>query len=174
MNEWLYFAVCLSLLLVLQNEGDKPKGVLSKAAAADALRRSLELFGTVILPLSLYGLTRFFWVSLPGGKNPAVLVLFPCLFLVSRLQKKSDLFFAASYALCVSVAVRPGGSSFWSGAVPTFQVCTAMALFQFLFLGVKQRMGFSPMPKSLQGFPSSLIAASLLALVLSAFRSAAL
>ena len=148
MNDW-FFGLCgFGLLLSLGKEKISPSSIF---------RQGLELFAGAAILASVYSFIPRLGLAVSYQSEFSVLFFFLGAYLVGRVFKKTGLFFLVVFGLVTF------SRSLSSLAALAF----GLSVFQFLFIGLTERLQFSPIPKPLAGLPIQLLTAGLLALTLS-------
>jgi hypothetical protein len=127
-------------------------------------REAADLFLTTGLILALWGTALAFDGTRLFAQDYAILGFGIAAFLLSRSQKKTDVFFLAAAALVFWVSARQAG--LFHGLFLAAVACAGIAVFQTCFLGLRYRLLFSNVPASMKGWPVLCLLAGLIALVL--------
>lgn len=173
MNMTFYWMVTLSYLWAadprspLRSCGDPETGYAFRGRVF--LKETSEFLGQIFFFGILWAACLWFWPAIPAGRLLLFPLLFPAVFAVNSVRKKSDIF-----ALTVAgsgLYLFPSCGDF-SGLhlLETVHVLTGIIVFRFLLIHIRERMLFCAVPGVMKGLPADLLAASLLALALWGFQ----
>ena len=158
-----FLIVALGLLLALR--GARPVPLQDPAEGlARVWREAVDLFLTAGLTLTLLAVATASKNTQAIVNEYRVLGLGLIIYLLSRYQKKSDVFFLAATALVFMVSARQDG--LLHGLSLAWAVSLGLALFQACFLGLRYKLLFSRVPLSVKGWPVLCLLAAFLSLSL--------
>ena len=90
---------------------------------------------------------------------------------LKRILKKREAFFLALLGLLLFGLEHKKNISYWDFAWDAVWLMVGTVAYYFLLEGLRGRLRFSPVPKSMMGLPILLLTAALLALTLSRFQA---
>lgn len=128
------------------------------------VREALDLFLTISLILVLLAAAAGLEGLRTGAREYAILGFGIAAYLLSRYQKKTDVFFffvTASIFMIHSKQCDLPQEILLAGVVSA-----GTALFQACFLGLRYKLLFSSVPASVKGWPSSCLLAGFISIVL--------
>ncbi|MFH1208889.1 MAG: hypothetical protein V1673_04965 [Candidatus Omnitrophota bacterium] len=99
-----------------------------------------------------------------GVREYAILGFGIAAYLLSRYQKKTDVFFLSVAASIFMISSKQRDLS--QGILLAGVISAGMALFQACFLGLRYRLFFSSAPASIKGWPSLCLLAGFISVVL--------
>jgi Na+-translocating ferredoxin:NAD+ oxidoreductase RnfA subunit len=142
---------------------------------AEGLKRigleAMDFFLTVSLILALWAFGATLEKIQHVVRDYAILGPGLAAFLLSRYQKKTDVFFLSVMASVFMINAEQCGPLQW--ILLAGVVSAGIALFQVCFLGLRYKLLFSHMPPSMKGWPSLCLLAGFIALVLWSFQGLA-
>ena len=97
-----------------------------------------------------------------------ILILGIAAFMLSRLQKKNDVFFLSVVASVFMINSKQ--HDLWQGIFLTGAVSMGIALFQACFLGLRYKLLFSHVPPSMKGWPILCLLAGFISIALWGLR----
>jgi len=127
-------------------------------------REATDLFLTASLILSLGATVLAFNEKLLFAQEYTVLGLGLAAYLLSRFQKKADVFFLAVVVIAFRVGSQQG--DLWLRLSMAWAVCVGIAIFQACFLGLRYKLLFSDVPASMKGWPILCLLAGFISVVL--------
>ncbi|MEI7751000.1 MAG: hypothetical protein WCJ71_02815 [Candidatus Omnitrophota bacterium] len=130
---------------------------------------AVDLFLTVSLILALWALAITFERIQPIVRDYGIFGSGLAAYLLSRYQKKTDVFFLSVVASVFMIHAEQCGPL--QGILLAGVVSAGIALFQICFLGLRYKLLFSNTPPSMKGWPSLCLLAGFIALVLWCFGS---
>jgi hypothetical protein len=133
------------------------------------LRDVADFFLTGSLILSLGALLTAFEKTQVLVGEYTILGLGLAAFLLSRYQKKTDVFFLAVFASVFMVSSEQHGFS--KSLLQILAVSAGIGLFQACFLGARHKLLFSNVPASMKGWPILCLLAGFISVVFWSFRS---
>lgn len=123
-------------------------------------REAADLFLTVLLILAMEAFALAAGGSWGLVQDYAVLVSGLVAWLLSRYQKKTDVFFLAVVGILFMIRMK--NADLFLGFSLAWALVMGIALFQTFFLGLRHRLLFARLPGSMKGWPLlCLLAASL-------------
>jgi hypothetical protein len=128
------------------------------------VREAVDLFLTTSLILALFALAADFEEIRASVREYAILGFGVAAYLLSRYQKKTDVFFLSVIASVFIISLKRPDLS--QGILLAGVISAGIALFQTCLLGLRYRFLFSPMPASIKGWPSLCLLAGLISMVL--------
>ena len=135
---------------------------------SEGLRRivceAADLFLTTSLILALLALAAEFEEIRTGVREYAILIFGITAYLLSRYQKKTDVFFLVVTASIFMIGLKQRDLS--QEILLAWVVSAGIALFQACFLGLRYRLLFSSVPASVRGWPSLCLLAGFISIVL--------
>jgi len=128
---------------------------------------AMDLFLTVSLILALWAFVATLEKIQPVVRDFSILGPGLAAFLLSRYQKKTDVFFLSVMASVFMINAEQYGPL--QGILLAGVVSAGIALFQVCFLGLRYKLLFAHMPPSMRGWPSLCLLAGFIALILWSF-----
>jgi len=127
-------------------------------------REAMDFFLTTSLTLVFWELATTFEKSQPGAREYAILGPGIVVFLLSRYQKKTDVFFLSVVAGIFMISSKQHGVL--QGILLAWVVSAGIALFQTCFLGLRYKLLFSRVPAPMKGWPILCLLAGFISVVL--------
>lgn len=163
-----YLIVSFGFLLVMR--GAHPAPLQDPAEGfRRVVRETADLFLTAGLILACGAAAMAFKAIRLVAEEYTLLGYGVAAYLLSRYQKKTDVFFLCALAVVFMISSRQAGLP--QEILLVLTVCVGIALFQILFLGLRYRLLFSDVPVSVRGWPVLCLLAGLLSLVLGGLES---
>ena len=160
----MYFLI-ITFGLMLAMRGARPARLERPGEGLERIwREAADLFLTMSLPLAILTVAGTCGVMQAAAKEYALLGLGVMTYLLSRYQKKTDVFFLASTAAAFMISSRQTDLS--SGLSMAWAVSAGIALFQTCFLGLRYKLLFSRVPVSVKGWPVLCFLAAFISLTL--------
>lgn len=160
----MYFLI-ITFGLLLTMRGARPAPLQKPKVGLGRLwREAGDLLLTTGLTFTLWAAAVAFDPTRLPAQEYAILGLAVVAYLLSRYQKKNDVFFLVSASIVFMISRRQ--SDLFHGLALAWAVCAGIALFQTCFLGLRYRLLFSNVPPSMKGWPVLCLLAALIALVL--------
>ncbi|MFH1800641.1 MAG: hypothetical protein ABH891_07365 [Candidatus Omnitrophota bacterium] len=128
------------------------------------VREATDFFLTMSLILALLAVAAAFEEIRTGARDYAILGCGIAAYLLSRHQKKTDVFFLAVTASIFMIGSKQ--HALLQGILLAGVVSAGTALFQACFLGLRYRLLFSSVPASMKGWPSLCLLAGFISMVL--------
>lgn len=127
-------------------------------------REAVDFFLTTGLILAFWAVARAFGGTRFFVQEYALLSFGIAAYLLSRYQKKTDVFFLAVVSVAFMIHVRQ--IDLFHGLSLVWAVSAGIALFQACFLGLRYRLLFSNVPAPMKGWPALCLLAGMISLVL--------
>lgn len=127
-------------------------------------RESADFFLTVSLVLALWNFSTSFEKSQIDVREYAILGPGLAAYLLSRFQKKTDVFFLSVISSVFMISSKAPALS--QGILLAGVVSAGLALFQACFLGLRYKLLFSGVPSSMKGWPILCLLAGFISIVL--------
>lgn len=160
----MYFLI-ITFGFMLALRGARPAPLQDPTEGLDrVVRGGADLFLTTGLTLTLLEAATAFGETWEIAQEYRVLSLGITAYLLSRYQKKTDIFFLAAGALVFTISSEQ--SDLAHGLSLAWAACTGIALFQAGFLGLRYKLLFSRTPPSVKGWPLLCLLAASISLVL--------
>jgi hypothetical protein len=128
------------------------------------VREAVDLFLTASLILALFALAAGSEDIRTGVREYAILGFGIAAYLLSRYQKKTDVFFLSLIAIVFMISSKQHDLS--QGILLAGFTSAGIALFQTCFLGLRYKLLFSPVPASIKGWPGLCFLAGFISMVL--------
>ncbi len=128
------------------------------------VRDATDLFLTTSLILTLWAFAAIPEKIQAGVQEYAILGPGLAAYLLSRFQKKSDVFFLSVVAIIFTISSKQYGLS--QGIILSGVLSAGIALFQVCFLGLRYKLLFSNVPSSMKGWPMLCLLAASISMVL--------
>lgn len=165
----MYFLI-IAFGFLLAMRGARPAPLQKPGEGLErVLRDAADFFLTASLILTLWTLVALLEKAAPITREYAILGSGIAAYLLSRYQKKTDVFFLAVFASVFMIHSRQ--SDLFHGLSLVWAVSMGIALFQICFLGLRYKLLFLNMPTSMRGWPSLCLLAGFISLVLWRLRS---
>ena len=132
-------------------------------------REAADFFVTASLILVLWAFAMMFKEIRTSAQEYAILGFGVTAYLLSRYQKKTNVFFLSVLASVFMISSKQHG--LWHGVFLAACVSAGIALFQTCFLGLRYKLLFSNVPVSVKGWPSLCLLAGFISIVLWGLRS---
>ena len=160
----MYFLI-IAFGFMLAMRGTRP-APLQKPAEGLVLtwREAADLLLTINIMLVLWAAAVAFEKTQAAAREYALLGFGIAAYLLSRYQKKTDVFFLAVLAIVFMIHSRQ--ADLWHGLSLTWAVSVGIAVFQTCFLGLRYKLLFSRVPASMKGWPILCLLAACIAIVL--------
>jgi len=160
----VYFLI-ISFGFLLAMRGARPAPLQKPVEGLKRIgREATDLFLTMSLILALGAFATAFGKSPLIAREYAILGPGLAAYLLSRYQKKTDVFFLAVMAGVFMISSERHGLV--QGIFGAGVVSAGIALFQSCFLGLRYKLLFSHMPVSMRGWPNLCLLAGFISLVL--------
>ena len=160
----MYFLI-ITFGLMLAMRGARPARLERPVeGGARVWREAADFFLTVSLALTLLAAARDYETTQATAKEFTILGLGLACYLLSRYQKKTDVFFLAATTVAFMISVKQIDLA--NGLSLAWAVSAGMALFQTCFLGLRYKLLFSRVPASMKGWPVLCLLAAFLSLTL--------
>lgn len=127
-------------------------------------REALDLLLTISLILIMWAGAMELEKIQAAVREYAILIFGISAYLLSRSQKKTDVFFLAVIAIVFKISSEQ--ADLVHGLFLACAVSGGIALFQTCFLGLRYKLLFSRVPASMKGWPVLCLLAAFIALVL--------
>lgn len=127
-------------------------------------REAADFFLTVSLVLVLLAVPAAWERTRAAAGAYAILGLGIASYLLSRYQKKTDVFFLAVTVVAFVICLKQ--ADLFNGLSLAWGVSFGIALFQTCFLGLRYKLLFSRVPPSAKGWPMLCLLAAFLSLIL--------
>lgn len=131
-------------------------------------RDTLDLFLTASLILTLGSFAGNFEMTPTGAREYAILSFGLIAYLLSRYQKKPDIFFFTVLASVFLIHSKQPGPA--KGVWMALEMSLGIAIFQVCFLGLRYKLLFSRVPVSMKGWPVLCLLAGFISVVLWSFK----
>ena len=163
----MYFLI-ITLGFLLAMRGTRP-ALLQKPneGLARVWCEAADLLLTTSLILTLWTAALAFEKTRFFAQEYAILGFGVLAYLLSRYQKKADVFFLVVLSIVFMVSLRQTG--LFHGFYLATVISAGIAVFQTCFLGLRYRLLFSNVPEPMKGWPSLCLLAGLISLVLWSF-----
>ncbi len=160
----MYFLI-ISFGFLLAMRGAKPAPLQRPVEGLKRIgREAVDFFLMASLILTLWAFAAAFEKIQAGVQGYEVLGFGIAAYLLSRYQKKTDVFFLSVIACVFMISSRQHDLS--RGILLAGVVSGGIALFQACFLGLRYKLLFSRAPVSVRGWPSLCLLAGFISLVL--------
>ncbi|MFA5159694.1 MAG: hypothetical protein WC484_04210 [Candidatus Omnitrophota bacterium] len=130
-------------------------------------RGAVDFFLTASLTLALWAFAATFEKIQAGVREYTILGPGIVVFLLSRYQKKTDLFFLSVLASVFMINSKQ--PDLLQGILLAWVVSAGIALFQACFLGLRYKLFFSHVPVPMKGWPILCLLAGFISVVLGSF-----
>ncbi len=127
-------------------------------------QEAADLFLTTSLILTLWACAAIAGKIQAGVQEYAILGPGLAAYLLSRFQKKSDVFFLSVVAIVFAISSKQYDLS--QGIILSGVLSAGIALFQVCFLGLRYKLLFSNVPSSMKGWPMLCLLAASISMVL--------
>ena len=127
-------------------------------------REAADFFLTVSLALVLLAFLAAWEGTRTAAREYAILGLGIASYLLSRYQKKTEVFFLAATVVAFAISLKQ--ADLFNGLSLVWGVSFGLALFQTCFLGLRYKLLFSRVPPSVKGWPMLCLLAAFLSLIL--------
>lgn len=127
-------------------------------------QEAADLFLTTSLILTLWACAAIAGKIQAGAQEYAILGPGLAAYLLSRFQKKSDVFFLSVVAIVFAISSKQYDLS--QGIILSGVLSAGIALFQVCFLGLRYKLLFSNVPSSMKGWPMLCLLAASISMVL--------
>jgi len=160
----VYFLI-ITLGFLLAMRGGSPAPLQKPGEGLKRVwRESADFFLTASLILVAVAFAEAFEKSQAGAREYGILGLGLAAYLLSRYQKKTDVFFlSVSASVFMIISKQP---DFLREIALAGVVSAGIALFQTCFLGLRYRLLFSRLPASMRGWPSLCLLAGFISVIL--------
>ena len=118
---------------------------------------------SAIILLYQYGVAT--WLPIGHQTELAILVVLPLSYLLGLLQKNSEIFYLCTAGVAFEALLSSGGA-LGQGLFVAFYFSVGILVFEFLFLGLCEKLRLSKLPPIVEGLPSYLILAAILCMVM--------
>jgi len=160
----MYFLI-ITFGLMMAMRGTRPaKNDKPAQGIARVWRETGDFFLIVSLALVLLAIAAECEATQWAAKEYAFLGLGLVSYLLSRYQKKTEVFFLAATVVAFMISVKQ--TDLLTGLSFAWAVSLGFALFQTCFLGLRYKMLFSRVPASMKGWPVLCLLAAFISLVL--------
>ena len=160
----MYFLI-ITFGFMLAMRGARPAPLDNAAlGAARVWREAADFFLTVGFALTLWAIAEACKITQIFAREYALLGPGLVIYLLSRYQKKTDVFFLTGTAVAFMISLKQ--ADLWHGLSLVWAVSVGLALFQTCFLGLRYKMLFSRVPVSMKGWPVLCLLAAFISLVL--------
>ena len=160
----MYFLI-ITFGFLLAMRGTRPASLQRPAEGFRRIvRETIDLFLTMSLILALLAVAAGSEEVRTGVREYAVLGFGIAAYLLSRYQKKTDLFFFSVIAGIFMISSKQRNLS--EEILLAGVVSAGIALFQACFLGLRYKLLFSSVPVSMKGWPSLCLLAGFISMVL--------
>ena len=136
------------------------------------LRQGAELFCAIALLSLVYFLAVESWASRELYREVSILFFFPAAYGAARFRKKNRIFFLAAFAIPVFFIHQKSELLLGMRLGLSFVIVAGMMFFEAFFLGLKERLIFSPVPRFFEGLPLAFLLASSISMILWGFADA--
>lgn len=164
----MYFLI-ITFGLLLAMRGERPTSLQNPVEGLKRIGRdALDLFLTAGLILMLGSFAGIFEMIRTGVQEYAILSLGVMAYLLSRYQKKPDIFFFTLLASVFLIHLKQPGPM--EGLWMALEMNLGIAIFRVCFLGLRYRLLFSRVPVSMKGWPVLCLLAGFISVVLWSFK----
>ncbi len=165
----MYFLI-VTFGFLLAMRGARPASLQRSGEGLKRIgREATHFFLTTSLFRALWALAVAFEGIRAGAREYAILGLGIAAYLLSRHQKKTDVFFLSVVASVFMIGSRQ--HNLLQGISLAGGVSAGIALFQVCFLGLRYKLLFSDVPISMKGWPSLCLLAGFISVVLWGLKS---
>jgi hypothetical protein len=158
-----YFIVAFGFLLAMR--GTRPAPLQRPAEGLKRVwREAADFFFSVSLILAMGAFVTAFERIQAGAREYTVLGFGIAAYLLSRYQKKTDVFFLSLTSGVFMIALRQHDllQGIWLAAA----LSAGIGIFQTCFVGLRYKLLFSHVPASVKGWPSLCLLAGFISMVL--------
>ena len=160
----MYFLI-ITFGFLLAMRGAKPASLQRPCEGLGRIwRETTDFFLTANLILALWAFATALEKLQAGAREYAILGPGIAAYLLSRYQKKTDVFFLSIIANVFMIGSKQHDLS--QGILLTAVVSAGIAFFQTCFLGLRYKLLFSHVPVSVRGWPSLCLLAGFISVVL--------
>jgi Na+-translocating ferredoxin:NAD+ oxidoreductase RnfA subunit len=160
----MYFLI-ITFGLMLAMRGSRPARLEKPGeGGVRVLRGAADFFLTVSLTLALWTVLVACEATQTTAREYAILGFGIFNYLLSRYQKKTEVFFLAAATVSFVISVKQ--ADLLNGLSLAWAVSAGMALFQTCFLGLRYKLLFSRVPPSIKGWPVLCLLAAFISLTL--------
>jgi len=160
----MYFLI-IAFGFMLAMRGTRPASLQRPVEGlVQVWREAADLLLTVSLMLVLWAAAMAFEKTQVIVPEYSLLGLGITAYLLSRYQKKTDVFFLA--VLAIVFMIRSRQADLWHGLSLAWAVSIGIAVFQTCFLGLRYKLLFSRVPVPAKGWPILCLLAAFIAIVL--------
>lgn len=164
----MYFLI-ITFGLLLAMRGERPTSLQNPAEGLKRIGRdTLDLFLTASLILTLGSFAGIFEMIRTGAREYAILSFGVVAYLLSRYQKKPDIFFFTVLAGVFLIHLKQPGPA--EGLWMALKVSLGIAIFRVCFLGLRYKLLFSRVPVSMKGWPVLCLLAGFISVALWSFK----
>ena len=160
----MYFLIITFGLMLAMRGARPPKIDKPDQGISGVWREANDFFLTVSLVLTLLAVAMACEATRLAAEEYAFLGLGLISYLLSRYQKKTEVFSLTAAVVAFMISVKRADLLTWLSFA--WAVSFGFALFQSCFLGLRYKMLFSRVPPSVKGWPSLCILAAFISLVL--------
>jgi hypothetical protein len=162
-DKMYFLIITFGFLLVMR--GARPASLQRPVEGLKRIvREAADLFLTMSLILALWAFASGFEEIRIVVREYRVLGFGIAAFLLSRYQKKTDVFFLSVIASLFLISSKQG--DIFQEILMAWVVSAGIALFQVSFLGLRYRLLFSSVPTAMKGWPSLCLLAGFISMVL--------
>lgn len=159
----MYFLI-ITLGFLLAMRGSRPAPLQRPAEGLERVwREAADLFLTTGLVLTLESAVVVLEMLRVPANEYKILTLGIATYLLSRYQKKTDVFFLVTVAIVFLISSRQ--SDLLHGLSLAWAACVGIALFQTGFLGLRYKLLFSRTPGAMKGWPLLCLLAAFLSVL---------
>ena len=160
----MYFLI-ITFGLMLAMRGSRPARLEKPAqGSARVWREAADFFLTASLALAFLFAATTYGATQAIAKEYALLGLGGVIYLLSRYQKKTDVFFPAATTVAFMIHIKQ--TDLLTGLSLAWAVSLGFALFQTCFLGLRYKLLFSRVPASVKGWPILCLLAAFISMTL--------
>ena len=160
----MYF-LTITFGFLLAMRGARPASLQKPVEGLKRIGRdALDLFLTASLILALGSLAETFETIRACAQGYAILSSGLAAYLLSRYQKKTDIFFFTVLASIFMIRSKQPGLV--QGILLAWGMSVGIAIFQVCFLGLRHKLLFSRVPASMKGWPVLCLLAGFISVVL--------
>ena len=147
----MYFLI-ITFGLMLAMRGSRPARLEKPTqGSARVWREATDFFLTTSLALAFFFAATTYGVTQTIAKEYALLGLGGVIDLLSRYQKKTDVFFLVATIVAFMIHIKQ--TDLLTGLSLAWAVSFGFALFQTCLLGLRYKLLFSRVPASVKGWP---------------------
>ena len=164
-NQW-YFVLCGFGFLLANEKADLDAPYSGKGLLKPYLTEAVQLLWQVQLLLMVHEFAINMWLPESMKGEWAAPFYFLGAYGLNQILRRSQLFFICVFCICLVIPDRSQGFSMLQRVLQGILLAFWVAIFEMVFVGLKDKLLFANLPKLLEGLPIMLMTGSLLAMAL--------